>query len=176
MGIGLKLALAVALLGGLMGCLKKLQPLEPEKLTSETFLMSDFTEEIYRTNTYGYDNAVLLSMRDTLLRLYPPGTHVQEFCDFFERVVQSELKRPSRIEDQDRFTRSRAEKKYICAFAQGRQSAIAEYRFDLNTTAISANLATWILCPSKGSYFVKWRFWMKRSSIFRLASVLGIDR
>jgi hypothetical protein len=156
----LLVALALVTSVGLSGCYMRTQPFDPEKLTAETFLFSDFTEHRFRTKEYGStleESPVLRSMRDTLLRLYPAGTDIQTFFAFFDRVVQREFKNSHSVEDQSRYRSNNGgpNLKGGCGIFPSGESAICDYRYGLNFSVVSLDAAAWLLSTYEGVYNIR---------------------
>lgn len=116
----------------------------------DTFSFSDFSEEIWRNDQY----TVTRSIRDTLLRFFPPGTDIKEFCDFFYRVGERELRKANSIEDQSQYlpTVEPFHYKASCSVAHHGELAIAQYNFYYRFLAMP--LSPWSLwfSFSEGSY------------------------
>jgi hypothetical protein len=138
---------------------------DPAKVTADTFLFSDFIEKMLKIGQYGNDvktNSVLGEMRDTLLRLYPPGTNIEEFFTFFEQVARRELKNTRSIEDQSAFRmppRSPSDRTKIGYVAAAeRDRAIADYHYELKffrTVLIEPRAA--LAAMSGGGFYLKFQ-------------------
>jgi hypothetical protein len=154
--------------------------LDPEKVTEESFSFSDFLAERWRRGPTGSDDLkdpVLASMRDTLWRLYPPGTDAQEFCAFLERVGERELNKANSIEDQSSFrpTDHRlARNKTGCGVDRIGRVAIAGYHFEYKFYARSFNPMVWVMAPTDG--VLNFHMPLQDGKIFNLSITMAFRR
>jgi len=99
------------------------------------------------------------SMRDTLLRLFPPGTDIEEFVAFFRRVGEREFQATNSIEtsSHNQSNEEVRKRKFVIGTTLDGKEAVADYHYQDGYKVILLRPSAWMAVLMDSGYFIRIR-------------------